>query len=101
MVTPGVLPSARLVLDTLRDGSYKRNTPETSLIAGDTRDYSKSAAAAKYTPQQWERLVVVSLSLSPFSKGVHEMKQRQVFTGVEQDEALQSLAKEPLPALRF
>ena len=48
MVTPGLLPSARLVLGTLRDASYKRNTPATSLIAGDTRDYSKSAAAAKY-----------------------------------------------------
>ena len=87
MVTPGLLPSARQVLGTLRDGSYKRNTPERSLIAGDTRDYSKSAAAAKYTPQQWERLAVVSLSLSPFSKGVQEVKPREVSTGVGQEAA--------------
>ena len=32
MVTPAMLPSARQILETLRDASYRRNTVETSLI---------------------------------------------------------------------
>ena len=94
-VTAGLLPSARLILGTLHDASYRRNTPETSLIAGNTRDYSKSAAAAKYTPQQWERLVRVALSTSPFIK---EFETRPVITGAEQDALAQTNAPAPIPA---
>ena len=94
-VTPGLLPSARLILGTLRDASYRRNTPETSLIAGNSRDYSKSASAARYTPQQWERLVRVALSTSPFIKGFTE---RLAVAGAEQNALARANAPAPVPA---
>jgi hypothetical protein len=47
MVTVALLPSARQLLGTLRDASYRRNTVDTSLIGGATGDYSQSTAAAR------------------------------------------------------
>ena len=65
MVTAALLPAARQILGTLRDASYRRNTAETSLIGAATGNYSKSAAAARYTPEQWNRLIRVALSTTP------------------------------------
>ena len=86
MVTPALLPSARMILGTLRDASYRRNTAETSLIGAASGSYSKSAAAARYTPEQWQRLMRVVLSTTP-----HALKQRPVVTPAEQDVAAQEL----------
>ena len=86
MVTPALLPAARMILGTLRDASYRRNTTENSLIGAATGSYSKSAAAARYTPEQWQRLMRVVLSTTP-----HALKQRPVVTPAEQNAAAQDL----------
>ena len=96
MVTAALLPSARQLLGTLRDASYRRNTVDTSLIGGATGDYSKSTAAARYTPRQWERLIRVLLSNTSFIAS--PMKPREVFTGAEQDAMRRSAASRPPPA---
>ena len=96
MVTPALLPSARQILGTLRDASYRRNTIETSLIGAATGDYSKSTAAARYTPQQWERLIRVVLSNTSYITS--PMKPRLVLTGAEQDALRQTKASQPPPA---
>ena len=85
--------SARMILGTLRDASYRRNTTETSLIGAADGTYSKSAAAARYTPEQWQRLIRVILSTTTYA-----LKPRPVVTGAEQHASLQQDSVRDLPA---
>jgi len=74
--SPLLLPHARVELGTLVDKRKERNTPDTTLIGGDSGDYSRSRASAQYPSELWRRIVKVMLGDTAISDTVEPPAQR-------------------------